>query len=100
MKYIILSAKPYKFNNKNNEEVKGVTISYLNSKPSNRDDEYGYPPFIVNSSSLDLDFSKLQFPGVYDMDFEQVVGKDHKPSLTLVNINFIKSIDFKSLMGV
>lgn len=98
MKYIILSAKPYSFKNKNDEDVKGVTISYLNNKPSNRDDEFGYPPFIVNTSSLnDVDFSKLKFPGVYNIDFEQVTGKDHKPTLVLNNIEFIKALDFNSL---
>lgn len=98
MKYLVLSVKPYEFNSKEGSLVKGITVSYIQKKPSVRENEFGYPPFIINSQSLDGfnsdDFSKV--PGIFDMDFEQVTGKDHKPSLILTGMEFISQIDFNS----
>lgn len=97
MKYLVLSAKPYDFTNtKTGSQIKGISISYLNKKPSSRNGEYGYPPLIINSQSLD-GFSEQDFenvPAIFDMEFEQVTGKDHKPSLVLTGMEFVSTVDF------
>ena len=98
MKYLVLSVKTYEFSSKDGNLVKGISVSYIQKKPSSRSSEFGHPPFIINSQSLEgfnkEDFEKV--PGIFDMDFEQVVGKDHKPTLILTGMEFIDPVDFNS----
>lgn len=97
MKYLVLSAKPYEFTNiKTGESIKGVSVSYVNKKPSLRNNEFGYPPLIINSQSLDgfKDEDFKQIPAIFDMEFEQVTGKDHKPTLLLTGMEFVAPVDF------
>lgn len=96
MKYLVLSAKPYEFNSKDGNLIKGISVSYIQKKASSRENEFGHPPFIINSQSLD-GFNKddfKQIPGIFDMEFEQVTGKDHKPALVLTGMEFVAPIDF------
>lgn len=95
MKYLVLSAKPYEFNSKDGNLVKGMSVSYIQKKPSSRENEFGHPPFIINSQIEDFNKDYLKnIPGIFDMDFEQVVGKDHKPALMLTDMEFVAPIDF------
>ena len=97
MKYLVLSAKPYEFNSKDGNLVKGMSVSYIQKKQSSRDNEFGHPPFIINSQIEDFKQDDLkQIPGIFDMDFEQVVGKDHKPALVLTGMEFVAPIDFST----
>lgn len=97
MKYLVLSAKPYEFNSKDGNLVKGMSVSYIQKKPSSRENEFGHPPFIINSQLEDFKQDDLkQIPGIFDMDFEQVVGKDHKPVLMLTGMEFVAPIDFST----
>lgn len=94
MKYIVFFAKPYDFINKQNVRVKGVTLSYVDCKPSENKNEFGYPPFMVHTSSLnDVDFSKLVFPGVYDMDFEMIPDSNSKAQLVLNHMKFVRAVE-------
>jgi hypothetical protein len=101
MKYLVLAAKPYEFSSKDGNLIKGVSVSYIQKKPSSRANEFGHPPFIINSQSLD-GFSKEDFkqiPAIFDMEFEQVTGKDHKPALVLTGMEFVAPIDLASFFS-
>lgn len=97
MKYIVLSAKPYDFENSKGERVQGVKIAYVNRKSSAREGEYGNPPMITTCS---LDVVKTEnlelLPAIYDMEFEQVTGKNNKPELLLTHLEFVAPADFSS----
>ena len=95
-KYIVLSKKPYDFNNDKNERVAGAKVAYLNKKPSARDGEQGHPPMIV-SVSEEMATKLIEVPAIYDMDFEQVTGKNNKPELILTDLQFVSPIDFDLL---
>ena len=97
MKYLVLSAKPYEFTSKDGNLVKGMSVSYIQKKQSSRDNEFGHPPFIINSQIEDFKKDDLKnIPGIFDMEFEQVVGKDHKPALMLTDMLFVAPIDFST----
>lgn len=93
-KYLVLSAKPYDFEDSNGRKVSGVRISYVNKKPSSRDGEYGNPP-LITKCSLDaiIGVNLEQCPAVFDMEFEQVVGKNNKPELLLTDLEYIAPVD-------
>lgn len=97
-KHLVLSAKPYDFENKRGDRVKGIKVSYLNSKPSTRENEIGHAPMIVNIGDLSL-MSKLDgnVPGVFDLEFEQITGQGNKPELMLVGLEAIAPVDLTSL---
>lgn len=93
-KYIVLSAKPYDFENAKGEKISGVKIAYINKKPSSREGEYGNPP-LLTTCSLDVIKGKRleETPAVFDMDFEQVTGKNNKPELFLTELDYVAPVD-------
>ncbi|MNM75146.1 hypothetical protein D3C81_869220 [compost metagenome] len=94
MKYIVLSAKPYDFENNKGERINGVKISYVNRKPSSRDGEYGNPPMITTCSNDSIKGKRLEeCPAIFDLDFEQVTGKNNRPELLLTDIEYIAPVD-------
>jgi len=95
MKYIVLSAKPYDFTNSNGENISGIKIAYINRKASVREGEYGNPPMITTCSLDTVRGKKLDLaPAVFDMEFEQVTGKNNKPELLLTDLEYIAPVDF------
>lgn|SRR3712207_4544978 len=95
-KHLVLSAKVYDFKNKEGQRVCGAKIAYLNKRP-NRDAK-GFTPFIVNITEKDLFDKFIEIPGIYDMDFEQVTGKNNKPELILSDVDFIAPIDISEII--
>lgn len=93
-KYIVLSVKPYDFENDKGEHIEGAKISYINRNPSVREGELGYPPLIVSVTNKNLLKQLGEAPAVYDMDFEQVTGKNNKPELLLTSLDFVSPVDF------
>lgn len=93
-KHLVLSAKPYDFEDDKGKKVSGVRISYVNLKPSSRDGEFGNPP-LITKCSLDaiIGVNLEQCPGIFDMQFEQVTGKYNKPELLLTELDFIAPAD-------
>lgn len=94
-KCIVLSSKPYDFVNSKGENIKGVKISYINKKPSSRDGEYGFPPLLVSCSADVVKGKRLdEVPAIFDLDFEQVTGKNNKPELYLTELEYVSPVDF------
>ena len=96
-KHLVLSVKPYDFENKQGNRVLGAKVTYINKKPSSRDKELGFPPLIVNVSDIDILNKIVEVPGVYNMDFEQVTGKNNKPEILLSDVEFISPVELEQL---
>lgn len=95
MKYFVLSAKTYDFENNQGERIKGSKVSYINKKATERDNEFGNPPLIVNTAS-DIDKDLLsQLPAICELNFEQVTGKNNKPELVLTDLELVTEIDLE-----
>lgn len=95
-KHLILSVKPYDFLNKDGERVSGAKVSYVNKKPSSRESENGHPPLIVSVNS-EIASKFTDVPGIYDMEFEQVTGKNNKPEIFLSDVELIQPIELEIL---
>lgn len=93
-KYIVLSFKPYDFQNEQGDRVQGAKVSYLNRKPSVREGEFGYPPLIVNITNPEIIKSIKEVPAIYEMEFEQITGKNNKPELMLTSLEHETPVDF------
>ena len=93
-KYVVLSYKPYDFVNNEGHRVSGARISYINRKPSTRENEFGYPPLTVTISDQNVLKDVKEVPGVYEMEFEQVTGKNNKPELILTTLEQVAAVDF------
>lgn len=93
-KFLVLSVKPYDFENDKGERIQGARVSYLNRKPSARDNEEGFPPLIVTINDGDLVKELKQVPAIYDMEFEQVTGKNNRPELMLSSLEYVAPVDF------
>jgi hypothetical protein len=93
-KYLVLSLKPYDFVNDDGERIQGAKVSYLNKKPSVRENETGFPPLIVSITNPNLLQDLKSAPAIYDMDFEQVTGRNNKPELMLSSLEYIAPVDF------
>lgn len=94
MKYLVLSAKPYDFEDSKGKNISGVKISYINRKSSSRDGEYGNPPLITKCSLDAIKGKNLEAcPAIFDLEFEQVVGKNNKPELLLTEIQYVAPVD-------
>ena len=88
-KKLILSKKTYDFVNTEGERIQGLKLAYLNESPSKRENEEGFTPMILNISNKELLKSLEEIPGIYEMDFDQVTGKNNKPELLLSEIKFL-----------
>lgn len=98
MKYIVLSSKPFDFTNDKGQRISGVKISYINKKSTSRDGEFGNPPMITSCSTELVAGKQLdKVPAIFDMDFEQVTGKNNKPELLLCDLEYVAPIDFSLL---
>lgn len=92
-KYLVLSVKSYDFESNTGERVSGAKITYINKKPSSRENELGYPPLIVNVKDNAVIDKINKAPAIYDMDFEQITGKNNKPEIALVDAEPVSEVD-------
>lgn len=95
-KHLILSVKPYDFLNKDGERISGAKVAYINKKPSSRETEIGHPPMIVSINS-EMAAKLTEVPGIYDMEFEQVTGKNNKPEIVLSDLELLQSVELEFL---
>lgn len=83
--------KAYSFTDEKTGQVfEGQKISYISSQK----DENGHLPIQV-SLSLELAQKVDKLPGVYKAKYGVVPGKGNKPSVTLVDLEFLSSYEFK-----
>lgn len=83
--------KPYSIaDEKTGQVIEGQKISYISSQG----DENGRLPIQV-SLSLELASKIEKFPAVYKVKYGVVPGKGNKPSLALVDFEFLSSYEIK-----
>ncbi len=98
-KVIVLGhSKPYDFKQDNGDRLQGVKISYINSKPSVKDGEVGFTPIQVTVNPSVLGDLK-ELPGLYDVSFEMVAGRNNKPEIAVTGFDFIKAVDMQLLFS-
>lgn len=94
-KYLLLSSKPYDFENSKGEKIQGVKIAYINKKASARENEFGFPPLLTTCSFDMVKGKRLEeAPAIFDMEFEQVTGKNNRPELHLIDLEYVAPVDF------
>lgn len=96
-KHLVLSVKTYDFKNDGGEQITGAKVSYINKKASPREEEVGHPPMIVSINDMKLVQQFREVPGIYEMDFEQITGKNNKPEISLFDVEFVEPFDLVSL---
>lgn len=93
MKYLVLSANSYDFNNKDGQRIKGTKVCYINKNVSSKDNVYGNSPMIVNCKEVNQDILE-KLPAICNLDFEQVTGRDNRPELILTDVSLVEQVDF------
>lgn len=94
-KKIILAKQEYDFESEG-KRIQGCKITYLGKKPSPLENVKGYTPIVAN---INEDMSKLidVVPAIYDIEFEQVAGRNNKAVTYVSDIEFVKETDIASL---
>lgn len=95
-KCLILGTKSYSFENDKNERIEGAKISYILENKSMKENENGYLP-LQTTGKLEILGQIKEVPGVYDVEFGMVPGKNNKPQLEITGFKFIKSCDLSNL---
>lgn len=88
--YVVLSARPFDFDNDRRERIQGVKLSYINPSVKQEGVE-GFEPMLV---TVPMEFmqSITEVPGRYDMAFEMVTGPKNKPALKLSDMRFVEPV--------
>ncbi|AFS79927.1 hypothetical protein Curi_3p00030 (plasmid) [Gottschalkia acidurici 9a] len=96
-KKIVLAKQSYDFES-DGKRIKGCKITYLGKNPSPLENVQGYTPIIAN---IGEDVAKCidVVPALYDIEFEQVAGKNNKAVTFVSDIEFIKETDIPSLFA-
>lgn len=97
-KKIILAKQVYDFEDKDGKRIKGCKITYLGKKPSPMDHIKGFTPIVTNVNE-DIEKAIDIVPAVYDIDFEQIAGKNNKAVTFVSDIMFDKEVDIPSLFA-
>ena len=93
-KHLVLSMKHYDFNNDKNERIFGAKLFYINKKISSRDSEEGHAPLMVSlNNPVLIEKIKNKLPAICEMEFEQVTGKNNKPEIVLIDVEYISAAD-------
>lgn len=95
MKCLVLSAKPYSFESKEGKKIEGCKVSYITKKCK----EHGHDPLILNINNNKEAVNQItgNVPGIFELDFYQVAGKNNKPEIVLDDLEFIAPIDIEGL---
>lgn len=94
-KKIILAKQEYDFESEG-KRIKGCKITYLGKKPSPLENIKGYTPIVANIND-DIASCIEVVPAVYEIEFEQVAGRNNKAVTFVSDIEFIKECDIPSL---
>jgi hypothetical protein len=90
MEYLVQALNNWKFEDEKTKEIKeGVTVYYIDNRPTNDDGKLGYFPIKVTASiEIRKDIQKV--PGYYDLDFSMKPDAKGKPTLLLRSLSFSK----------
>lgn len=93
---LITGVRSYDFEDKDGRKIDGAKVSYLGEKSSVKQNETGFTPMQI-SVKKELLQELETIPGVYNLDFDMVPGKNNKPELAIVGFEFLKEVDIPSL---
>lgn len=92
---LILSADRWEMPDERTGEIrKGVSVWYVNDYREDTDTSVGFKPTKVSASPEMLEkLRHSQLPAVYELHYGSRPGKDNKPTLTLIDVGFVSSVD-------
>lgn len=95
-KCIVLGVKSYQFENDKQEKIEGAKISYVLENKASKSNENGHLPM---QSTVSLDFLKTLnvVPGVYELEYGMVPGRNNKPQLDITGFKFLKEVNIQNL---
>lgn len=95
-KVMVVGLKSYSFENDQKQRVEGARVSYLTPIESNKSNEVGYLPLQV-TIPVNMISSFSEVPGIYDVNFDMVPGRNNKPEIAITGFDFVKSVDYLGL---
>lgn len=95
-KVIILGAKTYRFENDKKDIVEGAKISYIGEMMSTKQNEVGFMP-LQSSLNLQTLATLKDIPGLYEVKYDMVPGRNNKPTLEISGFDFIKPVTLDGL---
>lgn len=94
---IVIGYKDTEFENEKKEKISLVKVSYLTK---NNGDVIGYLPSQTTFKDLDKQrvIANLDcVPGLYEVEYGVVPGKNNKPELKVIDFSFINPIQISNL---
>lgn len=96
---LILAARRYSFKDETSGRlVEGTTVNYVTGDAQESADSRGLATLTI-SGPLDVMASLRDLPGVYEVDFKQRPGKNGRPQLQLVGVQFVRALDVASALN-
>jgi hypothetical protein len=91
---LIISADKWKLTDEKTGEIRsGVTIQYVNDYREDSDVSVGFKPIKAPANeSVFETIKKSGAPAMYRLDMRTRPGKDGKPTLTIVRVDFVKQV--------
>lgn len=96
-KVLILGLSSYSFENEKNERVEGAKVTYISENKSSGINKTGYMPL---QSSLNIEVVQTSIkdvPGLYDVKYDMIPGRNNKPTLAITGFDFIKPVSLDNL---
>lgn len=92
---LILSADKWNFSDEKTGEIRnGVTLQYVNDYREDSATEVGFKPIKVSANPEIFDtVRKNGAPALYKLDMKTRPGKEGKPTLTIVKVEFVKEVE-------
>lgn len=98
MKVLLLGAKLVDFSSATGERILMTKISYVVPGTGLNEDGYlGNPPIQVTVQE-NITPSLVQLPGIYNLEFTMVPGKNNAPTMKLQEVKFINAIDLEKCL--
>lgn len=91
MECLILAARRYDFKDEGGRRVEGVTLTYLTGDVDDAGDRRGQAPLSIAAPS-DVWHDLQAVPGFYRVDFRQRPGKNGRPALQAVGVDFVGGV--------
>ena len=95
-KVLVVGVKSYSFKNQDGQNIEGAKVSYLTDTPSHKTNEIGYLP-IQASIPLSMLKSFTTIPGIYEVKYDMIPGRNNKPEVTVAGFDLINEIDYLGL---
>lgn len=96
MKALVVGVKTYSFQNEQGQKIEGARVSYLTNIQSTKSNEVGFLP-MQTSVPLNMINQVSVVPGIYDIKFDMVPGRNNKPEVVVSGFEFLNQVDYLGL---